>query len=255
MRKLAFAVALSPCVADADVVAGGGEVGEEALLVGEVAADLELAAAGGGGEVFDVEAVFVEGERAVEVAEAIGNAFDGEVDVLEEDVAGERRLLDEAFGGDLEGDLAGGDEVGVEGVGERHADAAVGGEIELAALRVGVCRRPATVPLARRSVSSPVMCTWSSVTVPLERLARNGSEVLSSMPCSLRSKLLNSAVPESFCGVAAGPETVMVPAMSELPLKLSGAKSLIPLADVEAAESEFGLSLVASRAGRSGRWR
>ncbi len=79
--------------ADAHDVAGGGEVGVEAVVVGEEAADLELAAAGGGGEAFDVEAILVEDERAVQVGQAVGDAVHGEVDVVELDLAGERGLL------------------------------------------------------------------------------------------------------------------------------------------------------------------
>ena len=126
-------------VADADVVAFGGEVGEEAfLLVAERAADAELAAAGGADDVPHFEAVLVEGERAVEIGEAVGHAIHGDVDVDELNIAGELRVFHASIGGDLEGDLAGGDDVGVEGVRERHADAAVGVEIERTAVGVGV---------------------------------------------------------------------------------------------------------------------
>ena len=47
-------------VADAHGLAGDGEVSEETMLVREVAADAEQAAAGHGGERFDFEAVLVE---------------------------------------------------------------------------------------------------------------------------------------------------------------------------------------------------
>jgi hypothetical protein len=74
------------------------------------------------------------------------------------------------------------------------------------------------------------MCSGCSVTVPWASEARSGEAVFSSMPCSFTSSWLNSAVPESCAGFAAGPETVMAPAIFELPLKVeSGEKRAIAL--------------------------
>ena len=118
-------------------VAGCRQVGEDALLVRQIAANLQLTAATGRRQILYIQAVLVEDQGPVEIAQAVGNAFLGEVHVVEQDIAGQLRLLHMPAGGDVEGHLSGGDEVGVQRVCQRHADAALCGQVESAALRIG----------------------------------------------------------------------------------------------------------------------
>ena len=70
-----------------DAFPGDGEVGEDAVLVGEVAADAELAAAGHRGEGLHFKPVLIELQRAAQLAEAVGQIFERERTVLEFDAA------------------------------------------------------------------------------------------------------------------------------------------------------------------------
>ena len=118
-------------VADADFLAGGGQVGVEAVLVGEIAAEAELAAAAHGGERLDFEAVLVEFERSVQLAEAVGHVFKGERGVLEVDAALEAGIQQRAVGLELEGGVAAGGQVGVDGLGDFEIDGSAGGKVQL----------------------------------------------------------------------------------------------------------------------------
>ena len=55
--------------------AGDGEVGIDAVLVGQITGDAEQSAAAHGGEGFDLQPVLVEFQGAVQLAEAVGNVF------------------------------------------------------------------------------------------------------------------------------------------------------------------------------------
>ena len=70
-------------IANTDALAGDREIGVNAVLVSEIAADGERAAAAHGGEGLDLEAVLVELQRTVQLAEAVGQIFKGERTVLE----------------------------------------------------------------------------------------------------------------------------------------------------------------------------
>ena len=66
---MASARELTPCgIADADALAGDREVGIDAVLVSQITAYAQGAAATHRGEGFDFEAILVELERAVQLA-------------------------------------------------------------------------------------------------------------------------------------------------------------------------------------------
>ena len=64
-------------IANADSLAGDREVGVDAVLVGEVTGHAQQAAAAHGGERSDLQPVLVELQSAVQLAEAVGNVFEG----------------------------------------------------------------------------------------------------------------------------------------------------------------------------------
>jgi hypothetical protein len=62
-------------VADADALAGDGEIGEETVLVGQIPAHAELAAAAHRRERLHFQSVLVEFQGAVQLAQAVGHIF------------------------------------------------------------------------------------------------------------------------------------------------------------------------------------
>ena len=71
------------------------------------------------------------------------------------------------------------------------------------------------LPLARTSVSGPVTCSGSIVSVPRSSAIVSGPPVWNVSPCAVTVSGLKFALPESAAGVFAGPLTVMVPAISD----------------------------------------
>ncbi len=71
----------------------GREVREQAALIADVAAQRELAAAGGAGDVVQLQPVLVEDGHALEIAQAVRNAIHGEIGVVEADLSVERGIL------------------------------------------------------------------------------------------------------------------------------------------------------------------
>jgi hypothetical protein len=62
-------------IADADSRAGDREVSVDAVLIGQITAHAEQAAAAHGGEGFYIQPVLVELERAVQLAQAVGHVL------------------------------------------------------------------------------------------------------------------------------------------------------------------------------------
>ena len=79
-------------IADADAFAGDREVGVDAVLISQLAAHAQQAAAAHGGERLHLEPVLVELERAVQLAQAVGQVFERERAVLEIDAALQARI-------------------------------------------------------------------------------------------------------------------------------------------------------------------
>ena len=63
-------------IADADALAGDREIGVDAVLISQIAADAEQAAAAHRGEGFHFKAVLIELQRAVQLAETVGHVFE-----------------------------------------------------------------------------------------------------------------------------------------------------------------------------------
>ncbi len=118
-------------VANVNAFARNREVGKDSVLIGEVTAERELSTAGHGGEGLNLKAVLIELERAVQLAEAVGQIFKGQRAVLEIDTAFEAGMLQGAVGYNLEGGDAAGSKVGIERFSELEVDGAAGGKIEL----------------------------------------------------------------------------------------------------------------------------
>ena len=119
-------------IADANALAGDRKVGVDAVLVGQETGHAQQAAAAHGGERLDFKAVLVEFERAVQLAEAVGNVFEREGAVLEVDAALQPGIRQRAMGLDLEGGGSAGGQVGIEGLGQLEVDGAAGGKVQLA---------------------------------------------------------------------------------------------------------------------------
>ena len=79
-------------VADADIFSGRGEISVDALLVGNEAADLELAAAGRADEILYFKTVLIEDQRAVEFADAVRQVVERDGYVGKAHLTGQRRL-------------------------------------------------------------------------------------------------------------------------------------------------------------------
>ena len=83
-------------VANVDCFARSGEVGVDAVLIGEESADGEQAAAAHCGQGSDFEPVLIELERAVQLAEAVGQIFKRERAILEIDASLQGGILQAA---------------------------------------------------------------------------------------------------------------------------------------------------------------
>ena len=101
------------------------------MLVGQVAGHAQQAAAAHGGQRFHFQAVLVELQRAVQLAQAVGNVFQRERAVLEVDAALQAGILQRAVRLHLEGGGPAGGQVGIEGLGQLQIDGAAGGQIQL----------------------------------------------------------------------------------------------------------------------------
>ena len=80
-------------IANANALAGDREVGIDAVLVGQVAAHAEQAAAAHGGQGLDLQTVLVELQRAMQLAEAVGHVLKRQRAVLEVDAALQAGIL------------------------------------------------------------------------------------------------------------------------------------------------------------------
>ena len=86
------------------------------MLVGQIAGNAQLAAAGDGSKRFDFESILVEFESSMQLAEAVGNVFKRQGGVLNIDATAEAGIGEGAVSLDLEGGVSTGGEVGVEGL-------------------------------------------------------------------------------------------------------------------------------------------
>ena len=101
------------------------------MLVSEVAAEREYAAAAHGGQRSNLEAVLIELHAAIHAAESVGQLLDGERGILKVDVTAEIGIHQRAAGDHLEGGAAAGGEVAIKGLGQLEIDGAGGAEVKL----------------------------------------------------------------------------------------------------------------------------
>ena len=199
-------------IADADVFRVGVEISVEAAMIGDEAADLDQAAAAVRGDVFKVEAVLIEDQLAVHAAEAVDVVLERDVDVGELHVAGEVRIFHGAFGVHAEVDVAGGDDVGVEGLRQGHIDGAFGAAVD----------GPRLIEDADGAFADEVGIGTDDV----QRIHGEGAVAQRRVHSAVAvdghvferdRQLAQAHVAIELLWLRSGPETVTAPAMEELP--------------------------------------
>ena len=113
-------------ITQANIVRGGAEIEEEdAVLVSGGTGQRHGAAAGGAAESLDLDAVAIEQQNAVEVAEAAGKVVVTDESILHVQTPLQDGLRERAAGVEVHAQVAARQDFGVERLEERHIDRAV----------------------------------------------------------------------------------------------------------------------------------
>src|SRR3954470_4192399 len=80
-------------IPQSDLVTGGGQVEIRIALDRDVAAEVQIAAAASGSELFDLQAVLIEVERAIDLAQAVRQVNEGDRTVRDLELAVEVRFV------------------------------------------------------------------------------------------------------------------------------------------------------------------
>ena len=118
-------------VANADALAGDIQVGENAVLVREIARNAQLAAAAGGCQRAHFKPVLVELQRAVQLAQAVGQVFESQRRILKVDAAAQARIVQRAVRFNLEGRSAAGGQIRIDGFQQLQIDGAARCHVQL----------------------------------------------------------------------------------------------------------------------------